>query len=345
MTDKLRRYEKLEFLGEGQFATVYKAKDLWNNNKIVAIKKIKVGRKTEMDDGVNRTAIREIKLMQELHHANIINLLDVVGKKSNISLVFDFMVTDLEAIIRDSSLVLTMANIKAYILQTFLGLEYLHASWILHRDLKPNNLLIDDQGILKIGDFGLAKYFGSPDREYTAQVVTRWYRPAELIFGARFYSTGIDIWSTACILAELLLRGPFLPGENDLDQLDKIFNVVGTPTEENWPNVNCLPSYIVFQPRPPKPLISFFSAAPDDLIDLLGMLLNIDPLKRCTATEALQTTYFTNKPSPSMFIDLPRPSMTSRNNKNNAVKNTRLKHFDAEEMKAIGSNKAKKLLF
>lgn len=100
--------------------------------------------------------------------------------------------------------------------------------------MKPNNLLIDENGILKIGDFGLARSFGSPTRLYTHQVVTRWYRAPELLFGSRMYGTGVDIWALGCILAELLLRVPFLPGETDLDQLDKIVQVLGTPNSSNW---------------------------------------------------------------------------------------------------------------
>ena len=162
---------------------------------------------------------------QEIQHDNIINLSDVFGHKSNVSLVMDFMDTDLEVIIKDNSIVLTPANIKSYILQTLLGLEYLHSKWILHRDLKPNNLLMNSNGILKIADFGLAKFYGSPNRQYTHMVVTRWYRAPELLFGARNYGTGVDVWAVGCILAELLLRIPFVAGDTDLDQLGKIFQV------------------------------------------------------------------------------------------------------------------------
>ena len=127
--------------------------------------------------------------------------------------------------IQDTSLILTAANIKSYTLQTLQGLEYLHTNWILHRDLKPNNLLVDSNGCLKLGDFGLAKYFGSPNRLYTHEVVTRWYRAPELLFGAKKYGVGVDVWAVGCILAELLLRIPFLAGETCLDQLSKIFQV------------------------------------------------------------------------------------------------------------------------
>lgn len=150
---------------------------------------------------------------------------DVFGYKSNVSLVFDFMDTDLEVIIKDTGIVLTPANIKAYLAQTLQGLDYLHFNWILHRDLKPNNLLISSEGVVKIGDFGLAKFYGSPNRINTHQVVTRWYRAPELLYGARLYGTGVDMWAIGCILGELLLRTPIFPGESDLDQLTKIFTV------------------------------------------------------------------------------------------------------------------------
>lgn len=277
-----KRYKKIEFLGEGQFATVYKAEDLENEGKIVAVKKIKLGQKCDARDGLNRTALREIKLLQELDHPNIIGLLDVFGHKSNISLIFDYMDTDMEVLIRDTSILLTAGHIKAYILMTLKGLEYLHASWVLHRDLKPNNLLINKQGILKITDFGLAKFFGSPNKVLTHQVVTRWYRSPELLFGARLYGTGIDIWAVGCIIAELLRRLPFLPGDTDLDQLSKIFEMCGTPNEKVWPGVESLPDYVSFKPLPSQPFRDVFSAASDDLLELLNNCMVLNPAKRYT---------------------------------------------------------------
>ncbi|XP_048583751.1 cyclin-dependent kinase 7 isoform X1 [Nematostella vectensis] len=232
--ERSKRYKKIDFLGEGQFATVFKAEDQETGN-IVAVKKIKLGNRAEAKDGINRTALREIKLLQELSHENVIGLLDVFGHKSSISLVFPFMETDLEVLIKDTSIVLSPADVKSFTIMTLKGLEYLHSHWILHRDMKPNNLLLDDKGVLKIGDFGLARAFGSPSRVYTHQVVTRWYRPPELLFGARIYGTGVDMWAEGCILAELLLRVPFLPGATDLDQLSRTFQTLGTPTEETWP--------------------------------------------------------------------------------------------------------------
>uniref|UniRef100_A0A0A9WBF2 Cyclin-dependent kinase 7 n=2 Tax=Lygus hesperus TaxID=30085 RepID=A0A0A9WBF2_LYGHE len=310
LEERWRRYEKIEFLGEGQFATVYKARDVENDN-IVAVKKIKVGSQDEARDGINRTALREIKLLQELHHPNIIGLLDVFGCMSNVSLVFDFMDTDLEVIIKDTSIVLTPANVKAYTLMTLQGLEYLHNNWILHRDLKPNNLLINSDGVLKIGDFGLAKFYGSPNRIYTHQVVTRWYRSPELLFGARMYSTGVDMWAVGCIIAELLLRVPFLPGESDLDQLTRIFHTLGTPTEQTWPGMTSLQDFIQFKSFPGTPLKHIFTAAGDDLLDVISSLLMINPAQRADCPTLLQMPYFANKPPPSLGAQLPLPASLS----------------------------------
>lgn len=326
-----KRYRKTDFLGEGQFATVFKAEDTENDNKVVAVKKIKIGQKSDARDGLNRTALREIKLLQELQHPNIIGLLDVFGHKSNISLIFDYMDTDLEVIIRDQSIVLTPSHIKAYVVMTLQGLEYLHLHWVLHRDLKPNNLLINDKGVLKITDFGLAKAFGSPNRVLTHQVVTRWYRAPELLFGARLYGTGVDIWAVGCIIAELLLRVPFLQGDTDLGQLTKIFEVCGTPTEESWPGVTSLPDYVQFKDMPGIPFKEIFSAVSDDLLRLLTWSLVLDPAKRCTATQALKTSFFSNQPPPTPGHLLPMP-------KSNKVKEDEMKiELRASRHREMGS--------
>ncbi|XP_055646894.1 cyclin-dependent kinase 7 isoform X3 [Falco peregrinus] len=309
---RAKRYEKLAFLGEGQFATVFKARDK-NNNQIVAIKKIKLGHRSEAKDGINRTALREIKLLQELSHPNIIGLLDAFGHKSNISLVFDFMETDLEVIIKDTSIVLTQSHIKAYMLMTLQGLEYLHQHWILHRDLKPNNLLLDENGILKLADFGLAKSFGSPNRVYTHQVVTRWYRAPELLFGAKMYGVGVDMWAVGCILAELLLRG-----------------------------MTNLPDYVTFKSFPGMPLQHIFSAAGDDLLSLLQGLFTFNPCTRVTATQALKQKYFSNRPGPTPGNQLPRPNCPAEAIKEEQSKLSNLKRKKKE---GIVQGLPKKLIF
>jgi len=342
-TEKAKRYEKIGFLGEGQFATVYKARDK-ETGVIVAVKKIKFGNRVEAADGINRTALREIKLLQEIKHIHIIGLVDVFGHGSNISLVYDFMDTDLEEVIRDrENIVLTPSHIKSYMIMILEGMEYLHANWILHRDLKPNNLLIDEKGILKIGDFGLAKFYGSPTREMTHQVVTRWYRAPELLFGARIYSTGIDMWAVGCIFSELLRREPLLPGETDLNQLVKIFELFGTPNENNWPKVKTLPDYVDFKPVSAKPLKMIFSAVNNDTIIVLDNMLQLCPSKRCTCTEALKLPYFSNYPGPTACEDLPHPLsiLEKIKNKSDMLRNNAGKRKHSDDNSAL----KKKLYF
>lgn len=311
-----KRYEKICFIGEGQFATVYRAKDK-ETDKEVAIKKIKLGNIQEAQDGVNRTALREIKLLQELHHENVIALLDVYGKDSSISLVFEIMETDLEQILHEKSIYISFAHIKSYILMTLKGLEYLHKNWILHRDLKPNNLLLDRNNILKIADFGLARSFGSPSRIYSHQVVTRWYRAPELLYGARMYGTGIDIWAVGCILAELFKREPLFPGESDLDTLDKIITVVGTPTEKNWHGVTDLPDFVEFnEVLPGQPFSERFPALEEDALEILESMLKLNPNHRCTTTEALSMSYFNTEPFPTSPEFLPRIKSDTKHDTN-----------------------------
>lgn len=314
-----KRYERTQFLGEGQFATVYKAIDK-KTGKEVAVKKIKLGNIQEAQDGVNRTALREIKLLQELDHENLIALLDTFGKESSISLVFEIMETDLEQVLHEKKIWLSFANIKSYILMTLRGLEYLHKNFILHRDIKPNNLLLDKNNVLKIADFGLARTFGSPSRVYTHQVVTRWYRAPELLYGARMYGVGIDIWAVGCVLAELFKREPLFPGDSDLDTLDKITTVLGSPTEADWPGVGQLSDFVSFSQDTRQPFSEKFSALQPDALEILETMLRLNPNDRCTCTEALNMAYFKTEPFPSLPQNLPQvKEVDAKNNGNDNI--------------------------
>eukprot|EP00741_Cyanophora_paradoxa_P005123 tig00000863_g4965.t1 len=284
----LERYAKAHKVGEGTYGNVFLATDKLTG-RTVALKKIKAG---DVKEGVNFTALREIKLLQELRHPNVVELLDVFSRNGSVYLVFEFLETDLDAVIRDSSLILYEADIKAYMLMLMRGVLACHDSWILHRDLKPDNLLIAPDGQLKIADFGLARMFGSPDRNLSNQVVTRWYRAPELFFGAKKYGAAVDMWAVGCIFAELMLRVPYFPGESDIDQLAKIFAALGTPTDADWPGMRELPGYVEFEEFRGTPFRILFKAASDQALDLLGRLLTYNPAKRITAAEALQHPYF-----------------------------------------------------
>ncbi|KAL7192430.1 hypothetical protein ACSBR2_024295 [Camellia fascicularis] len=271
------RYLKRQVLGEGTYGVVFKAVNT-NTGLKVTIKKIRLGTQKE---GVNFTALREIKLLKELQDPNIIEPIDAFRHKGNLHLVFEFMETDLEAVIRDRNIVLLLADVKSYLQMTLMGLAYFHKKWVLHRYMKPNNLLIGPHGQLKLGDFGLAHLFGSQDRRFTHQVFARWYRAPELLFGAKAYGPAVDVWAAACIFAELLIRRPFLRGNSDIDQLGKIFAAFGTPKAYQWPDMQYLPDYVEYQYSPGKPLL--FPMASDDALDLLMRMFMYDPKNFCRA--------------------------------------------------------------
>ncbi|KAJ4961770.1 hypothetical protein NE237_021680 [Protea cynaroides] len=298
------RYLKRELLGEGTYGVVYKAIDT-KTGQTVAIKKIRLGKYKE---GVNFTALREIKLLKELKDPNIIELIDAFPHKGNLHLVFEFMESDLEAVIRDRNIVLSPADIKSYMQMTLKGLAHCHKKWVLHRDMKPNNLLLGSDGQLKLADFGLARIFGSPDRKFTHQVFARWYRAPELLFGTKQYGSGVDVWAAACIFAELLLRRPFLQGSSDIDQLGKIFAAFGTPKPFQWPDMIYLPDYVEYQFVPASPLCSLFPVASDDTLDLLSKMFTYDPKARISVQQALEHRYFSSLPAPTKPALLPRPA-------------------------------------
>jgi len=180
----------------------------------------------------------------------------------------------------------------------------------------------------------LARAFGSPNRSLTHQVVTRWYRAPELLFGARSYGGGVDIWAIGCIFAELMLRNPYLPGNNDIHQLQVIFAALGTPTEESWPGLKLLPDYLEFEANAAPPLRQLFSAAGDDALDLLSWMLRFDPNARCTATEALKHPYFSNFPSPTQPSGLPkvdRDASLRREKEENEQQRMNLKRKEFED--------------
>jgi cyclin-dependent kinase len=220
------RYAKIEKVGEGTYGVVYKARDV-NTKEIVALKKIRLEAE---DEGVPSTAIREISLLKELKDDHIVRLLDIVHAEQKLYLVFEFLDVDLKRFMEQCNHEeggMSMDLVQKFTHQLTSGLLYCHAHRILHRDLKPQNLLIDKYHNLKLADFGLARAFGIPLRTYTHEVVTLWYRAPEVLLGSRHYSTAIDMWSVGCIFAEMALKGnPLFPGDSEIDQIFKIFRAL-----------------------------------------------------------------------------------------------------------------------
>jgi cyclin-dependent kinase 2 len=291
----MENYEKVEKIGEGTYGVVYKARNI-RDDSVVALKRIRLD---QDEEGVPSTAIREISLLKELRHENIVSLLEVIHQETKLYLVFEYLDLDLKKHM-DSSPHISNDRmvIKGYVYQLCAGIAFCHAHRVLHRDLKPQNLLIDKStNKLKLADFGLARAFGIPVRAYTHEVVTLWYRAPEILLGVRHYSTPVDVWSIGCIFAEMINHGPLFAGDSEIDELFKIFQVLGTPTEETWPNVSELPDYQEGFPKwSAKPWESLCPALDEDGVDLLRQMLQYVPERRITAKAAMQHPYFDDYP-------------------------------------------------
>ncbi|KAJ3123883.1 Cyclin-dependent kinase catalytic subunit [Nowakowskiella sp. JEL0407] len=280
------KYHKLEKIGEGTYGVVYKAMDRMTN-EFVALKKIRL--ETD-DEGVPSTAIREISMLREMNHNNVVKLYDICHVDVKLYLVFEFLDMDLKKYMEGNPLQPDL--VKSYTWQLILGLEYCHSHRIIHRDLKPQNLLIDQHGRLKLADFGLARSFGVPLRTYTHEVVTLWYRAPEILLGSRHYSTAVDMWSVGCIFAEMCTKHPLFPGDSEIDELFKIFRLLGTPTPEVWPKVVELPDYKDHFPMWQKKDLDSEIHAGALVCDLIQRMLEYDPARRISARKALLHPYF-----------------------------------------------------
>lgn len=214
MKSKIDKYEKLEMIGEGTYGVVYKARDI-ETGEIFALKKIRL---ESEDEGIPSTAIREIALLKELQHPNIVRLVNVLHTDKKLTLVFEYLDQDLKRLLDTCGPAgLPESSVKSFLYQLLNGIAKCHKHKVLHRDLKPQNLLINREGILKLADFGLARAFGIPVKNFTHEVVTLWYRAPDILMGSKNYNTSVDIWSVGCIFVEMVTRKPLFAGQNEED--------------------------------------------------------------------------------------------------------------------------------
>ncbi|KAL4555035.1 hypothetical protein LXL04_037646 [Taraxacum kok-saghyz] len=299
-------FEKLDKIGQGTYSNVYRARDL-DHGKIVALKKVRFD---NLEPESVRFMAREIHILRKLNHPNVIKLEGLVTSRMSCSLylVFEYMEHDLAGLASHPGLKFTESQVKCYIKQLLKGLDHCHSHGILHRDIKGSNLLVDNNGVLKIADFGLASFFDpSQSQPLTSRVVTLWYRPPELLLGATFYGTAVDLWSTGCIVAELYAGKPIMPGRTEVEQLHKIFKLCGSPSEDYWKKSK-LPHATIFKPQQPykRCVAETFKEFPGPALALLETLLSIDPADRGSASSALNSQFFTTKPLPCDPSSLPK---------------------------------------
>lgn len=290
-------YMKLDQLGEGSYATVYKG---YSNltNQVVALKEIRL----QEEEGAPFTAIREASLLKQLKHANIVTLHDIIHTRETLTFVFEYVHTDLSQYLEKHGGGLHPKNVKLFLFQLLRGLSYCHRRRILHRDIKPQNLLISEVGELKIADFGLARAKSVPSHTYSHEVVTLWYRPPDVLLGSTDYSTSLDMWGVGCIFTEMITGVPAFPGVRDVqDQLDKIFKVVGTPTEDSWTGVSSLPNYkphklVLYRTRRLASLFPRLHEIPH-AENLAQAFLQIQPNRRASSESGLRHQYFAELPT------------------------------------------------
>lgn len=290
----LKRFNELQKIGEGTYGVVYKAKDK-NTGNFVALKKIRLDGDGE---GVPGTCIREISILKEMDHPNIVKLHDIILAGMRLFLVFEFVEQDLKNFLEKlKPRPVPTPYVKSFVWQLLQALAYCHTHRVFHRDLKPQNLLLSADGTIKLADFGLARTLGLPGRCYTHEVITLWYRAPEILLGAQFYSSAVDIWSLACIFAELVTARPLFNGDSEIDQLFKIFRVLGTPTSLNWPDVEKLPDYQAQFPKWSECLLEQrVPGLGDDGIDLLAQMLVYVPDDRISAVAALSHRFLRDVP-------------------------------------------------
>ncbi|KAM8755554.1 cyclin-dependent kinase 11B isoform 5-T5 [Acanthopagrus schlegelii] len=312
----VEEFQCLNRIEEGTYGVVYRAKDK-KTDEIVALKRLKMEKEKE---GFPITSLREINTILKAQHPNIVTVREIVvgSNMDKIYIVMNYVEHDLKSLMETMKQPFLPGEVKTLMIQLLRGVRHLHDNWILHRDLKTSNLLLSHKGILKIGDFGLAREYGSPLKPYTPVVVTLWYRSPELLLGAKEYSTAVDMWSVGCIFGELLTQKPLFPGKSEIDQINKIFKDLGSPSEKIWPGYSELPAVkkMTFTEYPYNNLRKRFGALLSDQgFDLMNKFLTYCPSKRILSDEGIKHEYFRETPlpiDPSMFPTWPAKSEQQR---------------------------------
>lgn len=294
-------YAKLNRIEEGTYGVVFRAQDK-SSGEIVALKRLKLEKERE---GFPVTSLREINAMMHAapNHPHIVRLRElVVGRDlASVFIVMDFVEHDLRGLMDDMATPFSLSEVKTLMMQLLSAVAAMHRRWIVHRDLKTSNLLLSNKGEIKVADFGLARKLSIPPSEQLSpMVVTLWYRAPELLLGQTTYDWSIDMWSIGCIFGELLTGRPILPGKGEIDQIDRIFRLLGIPSETSWPRFSSLPHAAKIKLPGPQPhlLRSTFPSLSQAGFDMMRSLLAYDPERRINAESALKHVFFAESPLP-----------------------------------------------
>ncbi|XP_053194198.1 cyclin-dependent kinase 4 [Scomber japonicus] len=292
---KSLRYELLAEIGEGSYGKVYKAREVGEKQRLLAVKKFNIRGDTS-ENGIPAFMIREVALlckMKYFNHPNIVKLLDAsavrVGQSLDLTLVLEYIDQDLSTYLsKVPASGLNRNCIKDVMMQLLQGLDFLHTNMVLHRDLKPENILVSSHGEVKIADFGLARIY-TFNIALTPGVVTLWYRAPEVLLNS-VYMSSVDMWSAGCILAELYLLRPLFQGYTEVQQLQKIFEVIGLPSDEEWPQDSPISYSVHWGPK--SSCTKLLPNLDPDENDLLSQCLAFRPSNRISAAKALAHPFF-----------------------------------------------------
>ncbi|MED6149437.1 hypothetical protein PIB30_062367 [Stylosanthes scabra] len=332
-------FQKLDKIGQGTYSSVFRAREV-ETGRMFALKKVRFD---NLQPESIRFMAREISILRRLDHPNIMKLEGIITSRqsSSIYLVFEYMEHDLAGLVSRPDILFTDSQIKCYLRQILSGIEHCHIRGIMHRDIKVSNILLNNEGILKIGDFGLANTI-SPNNKHqlTSRVVTLWYRPPELLMGSTNYGVSVDLWSVGCVFAELFLGKPILKGRTEVEQLHKIFKLCGSPPEDYWKKYK-LPHATVFKPQTTyeSSMRERCAEFPETAVDLLETLLAIDPADRGTASSALMSDYFNTKPYACNPSNLPKYSPSKELDAKNRDDMSRKRTDDKMQMRDAATSR------